>query len=166
MFPVYRFQHITIKGKMCEVMMSFSQPGFMDQRCSGTPQCVTNKIDIQGLHSAIRHCYLQYFQLFSALIEITNGVDIFSPPSVVHICCQPTDLHRRLPIGLQPVGCLAYNNAQRAISEHKIIILGIGQAKTHNSVNSRLQFHPPLGYSFLPSQPLFPGAPQFYHPAQ
>jgi hypothetical protein len=27
------------------------------------------------------------------------------------------------------------------------------------------QIHPPLGYGCLPSQPPFPGAPQFYHPA-
>jgi len=27
------------------------------------------------------------------------------------------------------------------------------------------QFPPPSGYSYLPSQPLFPGAPQSYHPA-
>jgi len=28
------------------------------------------------------------------------------------------------------------------------------------------QIHLPLGYSFPPSQPAFPGAPQFYHPIQ
>jgi len=27
------------------------------------------------------------------------------------------------------------------------------------------QIHPPLGYSYPPSQPPFPGAPQFFHPA-
>jgi len=71
-FLVYEFEHITKKGRMCVTMISFSQPGFMDQRCSETPQFGTNKMDIRGLHSAEGHCYFQYSQLYSASFEITN----------------------------------------------------------------------------------------------
>jgi len=71
-FLVYEFEHITKKGRMCVIMISFSQPGFMDQRNSETPQFVTNKMYIRGLHSAEGHCYFQYSQLYSASFEITN----------------------------------------------------------------------------------------------
>jgi hypothetical protein len=71
-FLVYEFEHITKKGRMCVIMISFSQPGSMDQRSCETPQFVTNQMDIRGLHSAEGHCYLQYSQLFSASFEITN----------------------------------------------------------------------------------------------
>jgi len=71
-FLVYESEHITKKGRMCVIMIYFSQPGFMDQRCSETPEFVTNKMDIRGLHSAESHCYLQYSQLYSATLEITN----------------------------------------------------------------------------------------------
>jgi len=69
---LYEFEHITKKGRMCVPMISLSQPGFMDQRCSETPQSVTKKMDIRGLHSAEGHCYLQYSQPYSASFEITN----------------------------------------------------------------------------------------------
>jgi hypothetical protein len=71
-FLVYEFEYITKKGRMCVIMISFSQPGFMDQRSCETPQIVTNKMDIKGLHSAEGHYYLQYFQIYSASFEITN----------------------------------------------------------------------------------------------
>ena len=71
-FLVSEFEHITKNGRMCVIMISFSEPGFMDQRCSETPQFVTNKMDIRGLHSAEGHCYLQFSQLYSASFEITN----------------------------------------------------------------------------------------------
>jgi len=71
-FLVYKFEHITKKGRKCVTMISFSQPGFMDQRCSETPQFVTNKMDIRGLHSAKGHYYFQYSQPYSASFEITN----------------------------------------------------------------------------------------------
>jgi len=58
-FLIYEFEHITKKGRMCVIMISFSQPGVMDQRCSETPQFVTNKMDIRGLHSAEGHSYRQ-----------------------------------------------------------------------------------------------------------
>jgi len=68
----YEFEHRTKKGGMCVTMISFSQPGFMDQRCSETPQSMTKRMDIRGLHSAEGHCYIQYSQLYSASFEITN----------------------------------------------------------------------------------------------
>ena len=71
-FVVYEFEHITKTGRMCVIMIAFSQPGFMDQRCSETPQFVTNMMDIRGLHSAEGHCYLQCSPLYSASFEITN----------------------------------------------------------------------------------------------
>ena len=58
-FLSYEFENITNKGRMCVIMFSFSQSGFMNQRCSETPQFVTNKMDIRGLHSTEGHCYLQ-----------------------------------------------------------------------------------------------------------
>jgi len=71
-FLVYELEHITKKDRMCMIMISFSQPGFMDQKCSESPQFLTNKTDIRGLHSVEGHCYLQYSQLYSASFEITN----------------------------------------------------------------------------------------------
>jgi len=72
---VYEFEHITMEGRICVIMISFSKPGFMDQRCSETPQFVINKMDMRGHHSAEGHCYLQYPQLYSTLFEITNWID-------------------------------------------------------------------------------------------
>jgi len=72
---LYEFKHITKKGRMCVTMIAFSQLGFMDQRCSETPQSVTKKMDIRGLHSAEGHCYLQYSQPYSAWFTITNWID-------------------------------------------------------------------------------------------
>jgi len=74
-FLLYEFEHITKKGGMCVTMITFSQPGFMDQRCSEIPQSVTKKMDIRGLHFAECHSYLQYSQLYSASFEITNWID-------------------------------------------------------------------------------------------
>jgi hypothetical protein len=44
----YELEHITIRGGMCGDNNSFSQAwgSFRDQRCSGTPQCVTTEWDI------------------------------------------------------------------------------------------------------------------------
>jgi hypothetical protein len=65
-FLVYEFEHITKKGRMCVIMVSLSQLDFIDRRISETPQIVTNKMNIRGLHTAEDHCYLQYSQLYSA----------------------------------------------------------------------------------------------------
>jgi len=47
---VYEFEHITKKGGMCVIKVSFSQAqvGFMDQRCSETPQFVMPEWDIRS----------------------------------------------------------------------------------------------------------------------
>jgi len=71
-FLVYEFEHTTKKGRVYVIMISFSQPDFMDQRCSETPQFKTNKMDMRGLLSTKGHYYLEYYQLYSALFEITN----------------------------------------------------------------------------------------------
>jgi hypothetical protein len=71
-FLVYKFEHLTKKGRMCLTMISFCEPGVMDQRCSETPQFVTNKMDIRGFYSAKGDCYFQYSQLYSTSFEITN----------------------------------------------------------------------------------------------
>ena len=71
-FLVSEFEHGTKKGRMCVIVICFSRSGLMDQRCSETPQFVTNTMHIRGLHSAEGHCWLQYSQLYSASFEITN----------------------------------------------------------------------------------------------
>jgi len=59
---------------------------------------------------------------------------------MVHIQCRRTDLHRRQPISLHWVGCLAQNNAQRTMWEHQIIKLEIHRAKKLNSGNPWINF--------------------------
>jgi len=124
---------------MCVIMISFSQSGFMDQRCIETPQFMTNEMDIRGLQSAEGHCCLQYSQLYSDSFKITNWMDNL-PPSCVHIQCWRTDLHQRQPIWLHRVACLAHNNAQMTMWEHQIIMLQMDLAKTFNSGNPRINF--------------------------
>jgi hypothetical protein len=63
---VYEFEHIIKKGRMCVLCFLLLSRVSWDQRLSETPQFVTNKMDIRGLHSAEGHCYLQNSQLFSA----------------------------------------------------------------------------------------------------
>ena len=48
---VHEFEHITKKGGMCGIKVSFSQArvGFMGQRCSETPHFVTTEWDIRCL---------------------------------------------------------------------------------------------------------------------
>jgi len=58
-FLVSEYEHITKKGRLFVTFISFSQPGFMDQRCIETPQFVTNKMDIRGLHSAEFQSYFK-----------------------------------------------------------------------------------------------------------
>jgi hypothetical protein len=72
---VSQFGHKTKKARMCVIMIPFSRPGFMDRRCSETPQFMTHKMDIWGIHSAEGHCCLQYSKLYSASFEITNWID-------------------------------------------------------------------------------------------
>ena len=47
---VLEFEHITKKGGMCVIKVSFSEAwvGLMDQRCCETPQLVTTEWDIRS----------------------------------------------------------------------------------------------------------------------
>ena len=67
---VYEFEHITKKGRMGVLWFLFLCLVSCNQRCSETPQFVTNRMDIRGLHSAEGHCYLQYSPLYSASFEL------------------------------------------------------------------------------------------------
>jgi len=49
------------------------------------------------------------------------------------------NLRRRQPIWLQPVGCLAHNNAQMTMRKHQMIMLEIHSAKTLNSGNPQIK---------------------------
>ena len=46
----YQFEHITKNGWMFVIMISFLCRISWNQRCSETPQFVTNKMDIRGFH--------------------------------------------------------------------------------------------------------------------
>jgi len=72
---VYELEHITKKGRMCVLWFLFLSWVAWGQWWRETPQFVTNKMHIRGLHSAEGHCYLQYSQLCSASFEITNCID-------------------------------------------------------------------------------------------
>ena len=56
---VYEFEPITKNGGMCVVMIFFLSRVSWDQRFSDTPQSMTKKMDIRGLHSTEGRCYLQ-----------------------------------------------------------------------------------------------------------
>ena len=138
---VYEFEHITKKGRMCVRMISFSQLSFRDQRCSETPQFVTNTRDIGGLDSAEGHCNLQYSQLYSASFEIINCIDnlfttIFCSHSMSTNRSPPKTSNMAAPGGL-------FGSQQRPDDnelEHQIIMLEIHHAKTVNSGNLRINF--------------------------
>jgi len=72
---LYEFGHITKTGRMDVTMTTFSQLSFMHERSSETPQCVTQQMDLRGLHAAADHCYLQYNKLYSAWFEINKWID-------------------------------------------------------------------------------------------
>jgi len=69
-------------------------------------------------------------------IELTISL----PPSLVHIWCRRTDLHRRQPICLQRVGCLAHINAQTTMWEYEITMVEIHWEKLLDSGNPRIKF--------------------------
>jgi hypothetical protein len=48
---LYELEHITKKGGKCVIIMSFHSRISWDQRRSKTPQFVTTKMGIRGLHS-------------------------------------------------------------------------------------------------------------------
>jgi len=164
-FPVYEFEHITKKDRMGVIMISFSQPGFMDQRCGETPQFVTNRMDIRGHHSAKGHCYLQYSHLYSASFEITNWIDnlfttIFCSHTMSTNRSPPKTTNMAPPGGL--FGSQQHPDDNVGASDNNA---GNTPSKDTHFGQPTNQFHPPLGYSYPPLQPPFPCAPQFYHPA-
>jgi len=134
-----------------------------DQRRSETPQFVTNKIYIRGLHSAEGHCYLQYSQLYSTSFEITNWIDNL----ITTILSSHTMLTNGSPLkttNMAPPGGL-FASEQRSDDN-----VGASDDNAGNTPNKdtqfgqpKTQFPPPPGYSYPPSQPPYPGAPQFYH---
>jgi len=136
-----------------------------DERCSETPQFVTNKMDTIGLHFAEDHRYLQYFKLYSASFEITNWINNW----ITTIICSHTMLTTGSP--LKPTNMAAPGwlfGSQQCPDNH----VGSSDDNAGNSPNKDTQFRQPmnqfptsLGYSYPALQPLFPGAPQFYHPA-
>jgi hypothetical protein len=71
-FLTYEFEHVAKIDRMYVIMIAFCQQGFLDQRCSETPQFVTIMMVIRGLHSAEGHCNLQYSELYSASCELTG----------------------------------------------------------------------------------------------
>jgi len=142
-----------------------------DQRRSETPQFVTTRMDIRGLHSAEGHCYHQYSQPYSTSFEITNWIEylittIFfshtistngSPPKTTNLA--PTGgLFRSQQCPDDNVGASDYNAGNTRSRDTQF-----GQPAN--------QFHPPPppppppppGYSYPPSQQPFPDVPQFNH---
>jgi len=120
-------------------------------------------MDLRGLHSTEGHCYFQYSQLYSTSFEITNWIDnlftIFcshitstngSPPKTTNIA--PTDGL----FGLQQ--CPEDNLEASDYNAGNTLSKGTPFGQPPN------RFHPPPWYCYPPSQPPFPGAPQFYHP--
>jgi len=133
------------------------------------------KIDIRGLHSAEGHCNLQYSQQYSASCEITNWIDYL----ITTIFCSHTMSTNGSPLkttNMAPTSGL-FGSQQRpednvGVSDNHAGNTPIKDTQFGQSAN---QFRPPQpppappppapGYSYLPSQPPFSGAPQFYHQA-
>ena len=78
---VYQLEHITQKGRLGVLKMSFPQQGFMNQRCNETPPFMTTWRDIASLYSAEGHCYLQCTQPHPNYFYISSHINISSPPS-------------------------------------------------------------------------------------
>jgi len=149
-FLVYEFEHITKKGRMSVIMISFSPPGFMDQRCSETPQFVTNKMDIRGLHSAKGHWYLQYSQLYSASFEITNWIDnLFTTIFFSHT--MSTNGSPPKATIMAPQGGL-FGSQQHPDDNVRASDNNAGntQSKDTQFGQPMNRFPPPLGYSYPP----------------
>jgi len=120
---------------------------------------------LRGIHSAEGHCYLQYSQLYSFSFKITNSIDnLFTT-----ILCSHTMSTNRSPPKktiMAPLGGL-FGSQWRADDN-----VGVWDNNAGNTLSKETQFRqptkqwpPPPRYSYSPSQPPFPGAPQFYHPA-
>ena len=162
---VYKFDHKTKNGRTCVLWFLFLSQDSWDQGWSETPQSVTNKMDIRGPHSAGGHCYLQYSQLYSTSFEVTNWIDnlittIFCWHTMLTNGSPPKTTNMASPGGLfgspqRPDDNVGANDNHARYTPKKDTQFG----------HPTNQFPPPLGSSYPPSQPPFPGTPQFYHPA-
>jgi len=137
----------------------------MDQRYIETPQFETNKLDIRGLHSAEGHCYLQYSQLYTVSFEITKWIDkLFT----TIFCSHTMSTNGSPPKTTNIAPSVGLFGSQQYPEDN----VGASDNNTRNTPSKDTQFRQPpnqiylpLGYSYPPSQPPFPGTPQFYHPA-
>jgi len=136
-----------------------------NQTWSETPQFMTTKLDIRGIDSIEGYCFLEYSQLYSAEFEITHWIDnLFTTICGSHRML----MNRAAPnfTNMAPTGGLFRSQ------QHPDDNVGASVNNAGNTPSKHMQFgrptkwfYLPLGYSYLPSQPPFPGAPQFYHPA-
>jgi len=163
---VYEFEHITKKGRTCVLWFLFLSRVSWGQWCSETPQFMTYKMDIRGLHSAEGHCYLQYSQLYSTSFEITNWID-YSVQTILCSHMMSTNGSPPKTTNMAPPGGLFGWQQQRPD-----VNVRASDNNAGNEPNKDIQFGqptnqfpPPPGYSYPPSQPPFLGAPQFFHHA-
>jgi len=149
---------------MCVITIYFSQPGFMESMVQWTPQFVTNKMDIRGLHSTQGYCYLWYSQFSSTLFKITNWIDICLPPYFSDT--MSTNRSRPNTTNMAPTdglfGLHQCPNGILGVSNHTA---GNTPSKATHFRQPTNQFHPLLWYGYLPLQPPFPNPCQFHHPA-
>jgi hypothetical protein len=126
---------------------------------------MTKKMDIRGLYSTEGNCYLQFSEQFSAAFEMTNSIDtlfitIFVPQTVsmngsplkTTNVASPVELYGSQPQPEENVGSSDFNT-------------GNTSSKDTQFQQPPNQLYPPQWYSYPPSQPQVPGAPQFCHPA-
>jgi len=128
---------------------------------------MSNTMYIRGLHSAKGQGYLQYSQLNSASFKITNCIDsLFST-----IVCSHTMWMNTSP---PKTTCMAPTGGLFALQQPPDNNVGEANDTAGNTPKRDTQFgqpsyqfhSPPPGSCYPPSQPPFPGAPQFYHQAQ
>jgi len=119
----------------------------------------------RGLHSSKGHYYMQYSQLYSASFEITSWIDnLFTTIFHSHMMSMngsPLKSTNMAPTG----GLFGLQQCPEGNVEASDNHAGNTPSKDTQFGQPLDQFHPPPGYSYPPSQPPFPGAPQVYHVA-
>jgi hypothetical protein len=150
-------------GKMCVSMISLSPLEFMDDKCSETPQFGTNKMDIDGLHSAKGHLYLAYSPLYSTSLNITHGIDHM----FTKIFCSHTMSMNRSPPKTTNMAPMSGVFGTQQLREDNV---GASDNNARYTLSKdtqfrqpQNQFHPLPGYCYPATQPPFPGGPQFCH---
>ena len=131
-------EHITKKGRMCVIMISYSLLGLMGSQAKWNT--ILHDNDDGYKRPSFRWKSLLPSILSIILCSIRNhqlSWDCDYYEQFVDIRCRQTDLRQRHLIWLQQVGCLADNNAQMTTWEHQIIMLEIYQAKTVKLGNPR-----------------------------